>query len=262
MPDNKQVKSLVTTCQDTLAKYLDLLVDVGSVPYSLLKASILHATPQQLYRIEKANPDIAAESDELWLKHCLLFQDIRHEYEQGLHQDPKQWRELYLNKYQENEKKRQLIKEKVKNQYSKIQNEKEKKSIKVLHGVVPTKKRHSYESARRSTMSKLFQQTKKETDKVASIYHSSPKRPKPIHQHTTTIRVPKPASQLTREYQDNFAMHSRASFSPPAPSPLIQPKSKSLSHEPSPKRLKSNNTINEKKKPVAMVNFNIFNELS
>lgn len=73
----------------------------------------------------------------------------------------------------------------MKSQYSKIQNEKEKRSIKVLHGVVPTTGKRSYESASkfisnanflsftqkytqlgRSTMSKLFQQTKKETDKV------------------------------------------------------------------------------------------------
>lgn len=55
------------------------------------------------------------------------------------------------NRYKETERKRQLIKQKVKSQYSKIQNEKEKRSIKVLHGVVPTTGKRSYETA-----SKLF----------------------------------------------------------------------------------------------------------
>ncbi|KAI8636654.1 RNA polymerase II transcription factor SIII subunit A-domain-containing protein [Parasitella parasitica] len=144
------VKSLVVSCQDTLTKYLDVVSEVGCVPYSLLKSSLVHATPQQLYKIEKANPDIAAESDELWLKHCLTYKDIRDDYyEHGLYREPKKWRELYLNRFKENEKKRQLIKQKVKSQYNKIQNEKEKRSIKVLHSVVPSSSKRSYESARK-----------------------------------------------------------------------------------------------------------------
>lgn len=54
------------------------------------------------------------------------------------------------NRYKETERKRQLIKQKVKSQYSKIQNEKEKRSIKVLHGVVPTTGKRSYEAASKS----------------------------------------------------------------------------------------------------------------
>lgn len=68
-------------------------------------------------------------------------------------------------KQQENERKREIVKEKLKNQYNKIQTEKAARSIKVLHGVVPTKQR-TYDAARRSTMSKLFQQSKREADKV------------------------------------------------------------------------------------------------
>ncbi|KAK4519106.1 uncharacterized protein ATC70_009337 [Mucor velutinosus] len=269
------VKSLVVSCQDILTKHLDVVSEVGCVPYSLMKNSLVHATPQQLYKIEKANPDIAAESDELWLKHCLTYKDIREDYyEHGLYRDPSKWRELYLNRYKETEKKRQLIKQKVKSQYSKIQNEKEKRSIKVLHGVVPTTGKRSYEAARRSTMSKLFQQTKKETDKVASIYQQ--KRPTvtsamPMSLHhppstsSTVIRVPKPASQLTRAYQSYQSKYPRLN-SPPPPAPLIAP-GPQLSDERHQKRPKLNMDDDrkpgeKKKKPVAMVNFNIFNELS
>ncbi|KAG2203675.1 hypothetical protein INT46_003322 [Mucor plumbeus] len=269
------VKSLVVSCQDILTKHLDVLSEVGCVPYSLLKNSLVHATPQQLYKIEKANPDIATESDELWLKHCLTYKDIREDYyEQGLYRDSKRWRELYLNRYKENEKKRLLIKQKVKSQYSKIQNEKEKRSIKVLHGVVPTTGKRSYESARRSTMSKLFQQTKKETDKVlvyASIYHQKRPTPStmPAYAHkqsssSTVIKLPKPTSQLTQSYQSYQSKYPRLhSLSPPAP--LILPRSQpSISEERNhkrPKMMDDKNQSEKRKKPVAMVNFNIFNEV-
>ncbi|CAO3620098.1 unnamed protein product [Mucor fragilis] len=269
------VKSLVASCQDILTKHLDVVSEVGCVPYSLMKNSLVHATPQQLYKIEKANPDIAAESDELWLKHCLTYKDIREDYyEHGLYRDSSKWRELYLNRYKETERKRQLIKQKVKSQYSKIQNEKEKRSIKVLHGVVPTTGKRSYEAARRSTMSKLFQQTKRETDKVASIYQQ--KRPTvtsamPMSLHhppstsSTMIRVPKPASQLTRAYQSYQSKYPRLN-SPPPPAPLIAPRPQ-LYDERHQKRSKltmddDRKPDEKKKKPVAMVNFNIFNELS
>lgn len=45
------------------------------------------------------------------------------------------------------ERKRREIKERVATQYSKIKNEKAARSIKVLHGIVPTTRNHSYESA-------------------------------------------------------------------------------------------------------------------
>lgn len=44
--------------QDFMLKWNANVVvsEVGCVPYSLLKNSLVHATPQQLYKIEKANP--------------------------------------------------------------------------------------------------------------------------------------------------------------------------------------------------------------
>lgn len=72
----QEVKTLKSTCQETLTKYLDgktcyvprkcslmysfyickVLLDVGCIPYSLIKDSLVHATPQQLYKIERSNP--------------------------------------------------------------------------------------------------------------------------------------------------------------------------------------------------------------
>lgn len=262
------------------------------MPYSLLKESLKHATPQQLYRIERANPELALESDELWLKHCLAFRDIRIDFEQGLYRGSKEWRQLYLNRYKENERKRLEIKERVANHYSKIKNEKAARSIKVLHGIVPTTKRRTYEAARQSTMSKLFQQTKREADKAASIYQQ-PKRStaipslyRPSQPSTNIISAPKPPSKLVRAYQSNHAKYPHPAPSPPHSNLFIAPKSRvlptvstskekvvkkpKLSRNDMDRKVQNQNeqraemtTVEEKKiRPAAIVNFNIFNELS
>lgn len=100
------------------------------------------------------------------MKHCFLFKEVKDGYEQGLHRNPKEWRELYLvkfifdfmtfffknipktqNRHTEVERKRKAIKERIASQYSKIKTDKAARSIKVLHGVVPTARNHSYEAA-------------------------------------------------------------------------------------------------------------------
>ncbi|GAA5808727.1 hypothetical protein MFLAVUS_002122 [Mucor flavus] len=293
------VKSLVRCCQDSLTKSLDVLAEVGCVPYSLLKSSLRNATAQQLYRIERANPGLAAESDELWLNHCLIFKEIRDDYERGLHRDPKEWRELYLNQHKEMERKRREIKERVATQYSKIKNEKAARSIKVLHGIVPTARNHSYESARQSTMSKLFQQTKRAASKATSIYQQPKKSTAApsVAQNflyapsaSNLIRAPKPPSKLMRAYQHNRIQYP----SQKAPlADLIAPRS-AIPLTTNIERVAKKRKVEEKKvdrrdvkrdlnkesnrvlhkdsdkdmnkaakrKPAAMVNFNIFNELS
>ncbi|KAI9364148.1 RNA polymerase II transcription factor SIII subunit A-domain-containing protein [Pilaira anomala] len=294
------VKSLVRCCQDSLTKSLDVLAEVGCVPYSLLKNSLRCATPQQLYRIERANPGLAAETDELWLNHCLIFKEIRDDYERGLHRDPKEWRELYLNQYKEMERKRKEIKERVASQYSKIKNEKAARSIKVLHGIVPTTRNHSYESARQSTMSKLFQQTKRAASKATSIYQQPKKSTAvpSIAQNFTyapsasnLIRAPKPPSKLMKAYQYNrikFPIQKAPIADLIAPRSNVPPKinvekvvkkqklnderkierkTEKIERKVERKGMKNDPTKTDiqkepKKKPAALVNFNIFNELS
>ncbi|KAF7732473.1 RNA polymerase II transcription factor SIII subunit A3 [Apophysomyces ossiformis] len=117
------------------------LTDVGSVPYALLKEPLRKATPKQLYRIERANPHLIPDSDELWLAHCLYYSDIRQAYNEGQHQDPRTWRQLYLKRFEENERKKRIVSEKIKNQYNKIQDERAARSIKVLKGAVPSQGR-------------------------------------------------------------------------------------------------------------------------
>ncbi|KAG2212385.1 hypothetical protein INT47_001746, partial [Mucor saturninus] len=238
------VKTLVACCQDSLTKSLD-------------------ATPQQLYRIERANPGLAAEL-ELWLKHCFLFKEIKDEHERGLHKNPKEWRELYLNRHTEVERKRKAIKERIASQYSKLKNEKAARSIKVLHGVVPVAKNHSYEAARQSTMSKLFQQSKRATNKATSIYQQPKKStaaPSTAQNFvyapsaSNLIRAPKPPSKLMKDYQHNRIQYPRQK-SPPAS--LIAPKSiipldhiERVAKKPKPeeKSLDKKTPIEERKRP-------------
>ncbi|KAI7864314.1 RNA polymerase II transcription factor SIII subunit A-domain-containing protein [Spinellus fusiger] len=91
-----QVKSLVVLSQEFITKHIDGLDDVGDVPYYLLRDALKRATAQQLYRLEKSNPHLVPESDELWLSHCMIYTDIRDGYRQGDYQDARTWRSLYL----------------------------------------------------------------------------------------------------------------------------------------------------------------------
>ncbi|KAI8391717.1 RNA polymerase II transcription factor SIII subunit A-domain-containing protein [Radiomyces spectabilis] len=226
---SQQVKSLVVISQEVLSKHFEGLLDVGTVPYYLLKEPLKKATPQQLYRIERANPHLLPESDELWLSHCLCYKDIRDAYFSGQHQDPRLWRQLYLQRFEENERRRQRVSEKIKNQYNKIQHEKEARSIKVLRGIAPIRTGRSYDAAKRSRSSRLFQETKKAADKVHAIYHcrqphaASP-TPK-IIRPSTLIHSSKPPSALDKAYRSNRALYEAPPKRRPS-SPLIPPPSK------------------------------------
>ncbi|KAI9026585.1 RNA polymerase II transcription factor SIII subunit A-domain-containing protein [Phycomyces nitens] len=143
-----QVKSLFMISQDVIAKHIDGLSDVCGIPYWLLKEPLKKANPQQLYHIEKANPHFLPESDELWLSHCMSYSDIREAYRNGEYQDSRIWRQLYLKRYKEAANKRELMSQKIKSQYSKIQNEKAARSIKVLKGVGPKYGRTYEESSK------------------------------------------------------------------------------------------------------------------
>ncbi|KAI8584104.1 hypothetical protein K450DRAFT_218167 [Umbelopsis ramanniana AG] len=118
-------KSLVEICQGIIGKHLDALYELGDTPFRLMEAPLKRATAQQLYRIEKCNPHITEETQDLWIPHCLSFRDIRIAYEAGNVSHDTNWREMYLDRHEENQRKRQLIGAKIKSHYNQIQNEKE-----------------------------------------------------------------------------------------------------------------------------------------
>ncbi|KAI8146455.1 RNA polymerase II transcription factor SIII subunit A-domain-containing protein [Fennellomyces sp. T-0311] len=285
----REIKSLVTISQETLARHLDVLDDVGSTPYSLLKPALRKATPKQLLRIEKANPHLVPESDELWLQHCLSFTDIREAYRQGEYQDSSKWRKTYMKRFKEAEHKREMISAKIKKQYTQLQNERAARSIKVLHGHVPTQGRGSstYESARRSKTSKLFQETRRAADRTHAMYQKPQKQIRPVSaiSSASVVEVSKPTSTLSKAYSNLRQQRlspPRQPYQPlvPPPSrieprwpekkPPMMPPSPSASmtkrrrlDEPArPRGSTSTGNKSVGKRPAALVNYDIFKQLS
>ncbi|KAI8069514.1 RNA polymerase II transcription factor SIII subunit A-domain-containing protein [Gongronella butleri] len=307
----KQVKSLVSICQDTLSMNIDGLGSVGDVPYALIKQPLKRATPQQLLHIERCNPHLVSNSNELWLDHILQYADLRHEWNQGNHQDPTSWRDVYLNRHREMEERKKKISEKIKNQYHKIQNEKAARSIKILKGVAPPMKRSvSRKSTESSSSSRLFLETKKAASKTSAIYSSRIPARRPVHvataAATTTARasikgmpavtaiharapprtatppivpVDKPPSRLQQAYHANFRRFAPAPTIPNS-MPLIPPSAASplnctstsehIQHwkthttkKPAQHVASNSSATNpQSKKPTAIVNFGLFQELS
>lgn len=86
-------------------------------------------------------------STDLWISHCLSFRDIRLSYESGHILPDNNWRETYLERHEENQRKRQLIGAKIKSHYNQIQNDKEARSTKFLNkAIAPTKRRPEHNS--------------------------------------------------------------------------------------------------------------------
>ncbi|SAM08202.1 hypothetical protein [Absidia glauca] len=252
-----QVKSLVLISQEILTNNIDGLSYVGSVPYSLLRPSLKKATPQQLYLIERLNPHLTPESDELWLRHMSVFKDLLDAYRQGDYQDSRHWRGLYLKRYQENEKRKKIISEKVKSQYNKIQDEKAARSIKVLKGVVRgrTHDTRRFSGTNSNGSSRLFLETKKAASKTITcvgayrnaIYRSHVQKPyhlnSPLSTTTplnktipslspdTVMNVYKPPSQLARSYRTNHARYGSKPTSAPIYSMIPPPPSHSSAIE-------------------------------
>uniref|UniRef100_A0A4X2K9V5 TFIIS N-terminal domain-containing protein n=1 Tax=Vombatus ursinus TaxID=29139 RepID=A0A4X2K9V5_VOMUR len=82
--------SLYEWCIKVLGKNIDLIYEVGQVPYNVLTPVLEKCSPEQLYRIEEYNPIFLEDSDNLWKVHC--SQDFRKE----LPEEFESWREMYL----------------------------------------------------------------------------------------------------------------------------------------------------------------------
>jgi hypothetical protein len=64
--DQSGVPSLAALCIGWLKAHIDSLKHVGDVPYSLLKPVLVRCTSEQLMVIERCNPRLLPETDELW----------------------------------------------------------------------------------------------------------------------------------------------------------------------------------------------------
>ncbi|XP_007507229.1 elongin-A-like [Monodelphis domestica] len=92
-PRNKcppKMCSLYEQCIKVLGKNLDLIYEVGQVPYDLLRPVLERCSPKELYRIEEYNPTFLEDSDSLWKIHC--SRDFRNEQPEEF----ESWREMYL----------------------------------------------------------------------------------------------------------------------------------------------------------------------
>ncbi|XP_076830881.1 elongin A, like [Brachyhypopomus gauderio] len=95
--------TLYQQCIRTLQNNIDLLYEIGGVPFELLEPVLERCRPEQLLRIENCNPVYIGVTDHLWEKHC--HRDFRNaqleEYEA--------WREMYLRLSEERERKLQQL---------------------------------------------------------------------------------------------------------------------------------------------------------
>ncbi|XP_077990595.1 uncharacterized protein LOC144444919 [Glandiceps talaboti] len=89
------VPSLYDTCMRVLCDNIDLLEDVGGVPFDILQPVLERCTAEQLFRLEDFNPHFLEDTEDLWHKHvCRDFKgSIPDEFET--------WREVYLRKIDE-----------------------------------------------------------------------------------------------------------------------------------------------------------------
>ncbi|XP_009997567.1 PREDICTED: transcription elongation factor B polypeptide 3-like [Chaetura pelagica] len=95
--------TLYELCIRVLQNNIDLLREVGGVPFEILEPVLTRCTPEQLFRIEECNPAFTEESDHLWKKHCQrdFKNEILPEYES--------WREMYLRLFNQREEKLKVL---------------------------------------------------------------------------------------------------------------------------------------------------------
>uniref|UniRef100_A0A8C9EXX8 Elongin-A n=2 Tax=Pavo cristatus TaxID=9049 RepID=A0A8C9EXX8_PAVCR len=95
--------TLYELCIRVLQNNIDLLHEVGGVPFEILEPVLTRCTPEQLFRVEECNPTFTEESDHLWKKHCQ--RDFKNEslleYEC--------WLEMYLRLFNEREEKLKML---------------------------------------------------------------------------------------------------------------------------------------------------------
>ncbi|NXX76917.1 ELOA1 protein, partial [Urocolius indicus] len=102
-PCLSKMLTLYELCIRELQNNIDLLREVGGVPFEILEPVLTRCTPEQLFRIEECNPTFTEESDHLWKKHCQrdFKNDNLLEYES--------WREMYLRLFNQREEKLKLL---------------------------------------------------------------------------------------------------------------------------------------------------------
>ncbi|XP_048864545.1 elongin A, like isoform X2 [Brienomyrus brachyistius] len=91
--------TLYQQCIRVLQNNIDLLHEIGGVPFDILEPVLERCTPEQLLRIEGCNPVYIGVTDHLWERHC------QREFRNEKLEEYESWREMYLRLSEERERK-------------------------------------------------------------------------------------------------------------------------------------------------------------
>ncbi|XP_072498585.1 elongin-A-like [Notamacropus eugenii] len=91
--------SLYKQCIHVLQNNIDLLHEVGGVPFDILEPVLECCTPKQLSQVEDYNPTFIKLADHLWERHC------QREFQNEQRQDDESWREMYFRFFDQKEQK-------------------------------------------------------------------------------------------------------------------------------------------------------------
>ncbi|NXU86359.1 ELOA1 protein, partial [Xiphorhynchus elegans] len=95
--------TLYEQCIRVLQNNIDLIQEVGGVPFEILEPVLTRCTPEQLFRIEECNLAFIKESDHLWKKHC------QREFKNENLLEDESWREMYLRLFNQREEKLKML---------------------------------------------------------------------------------------------------------------------------------------------------------
>ncbi|XP_038830539.1 elongin A, like [Salvelinus namaycush] len=95
--------SLYQQCIRALQNNIDLLYEIGGVPFEILEPVLERCTPDQLFRIEECNPMYVGVTDHLWEKHC------QRDFRNAHLEEYESWREMHMRLSEERERKLQRL---------------------------------------------------------------------------------------------------------------------------------------------------------
>ncbi|XP_024244079.1 elongin A, like isoform X1 [Oncorhynchus tshawytscha] len=95
--------SLYQQCIRALQNNIDLLYEIGGVPFEILEPVLERCTPDQLFRIEECNPMYVGLTDHLWEKHC------QRDFRNAHLEEYESWREMHMRLSEERERKLQRL---------------------------------------------------------------------------------------------------------------------------------------------------------
>lgn len=103
----KEVPTLQNLCIKVLTANINLIEEVGDTPYFLLKPVLEKCSLSQLCLIERRNPQLMEDSDELWK------QIVNRTFPKCETVDNETWRECYYRLNEEKERKLKLLSRKI-----------------------------------------------------------------------------------------------------------------------------------------------------